>query len=171
MVKKTLVFICLGALFCGFAADLAAKDGGYALIDRFIKFFHEMAAASGVLGNKPTASQTMDALMTEAVQAKTQGKIDAVFFSRYTRLLRVFKLSLVDDPSHLLAPLVNEQIAQLVEDVTGQTVDPAKDLLGPFADAMAEELINLQMYLDGSKEKARLKDEFMRKFSPGESKK
>jgi len=161
MARK--IFFILGLVFflSVFLADLKAEEGGYALLDKFILTFRQMAESG--TGGRDKVFPAMDGMMTEAKQAKAQGKIEPVFYHRFTRILRVCKLSIIEDPAGTLAPLIDREIGAFIEDVKGEEVDNAsnKNNIGLFADAIAEELINLKMYLDGQKEKARLKDEFM----------
>lgn len=125
----------------------APKKGGYALLDRYIKGFQEMARL-GITGESFEAN--LESIAAEAKKAKESGEIDLVFSTRFARVLALTKLIIRPDPGNILLPIIGREIADFLKDVTGEDVaagtGPAA--VGQIANALAEELINLQLYLD-----------------------
>ncbi len=160
MARKIILFIFIG-LFCTnlFAADKA----GYALLDKIIVFFQDMAEKG--TGGPKKVEPFLQELMAEVKKSKVQAMIDPVFFKRYTRLLMVLKLAIVEDPEGILGPLIKRESSRFIEDVTGEEFHfEGKGGIGAIADALAEEILNLRLYLDNIERKAKLKEEFQKKF-------
>lgn len=140
------------------AASLSAKDeAGYLLLDKIISGFKTMAEKGS--GGYESVNNLLQEAMTEAKAARAQSKIDALFFSRYHRLLLVAKLAIVDIPydrEGILDEFIVQEINSFIDDVTGErgkveTTGKNKRGIGSIAGAMAEEIINLHIYLDGQK--------------------
>jgi hypothetical protein len=125
----------------------ALKKGGYALLDMYIQSFQEMARQGTTMGGLEANLQTIAA---EAIKAKEAGEINLVFYSRLARILALTKLIIQPDRGSLLGPIVVREIADFVEDVTGESslTRTGGVAIGQVANAIAEELINLQLYLD-----------------------
>jgi hypothetical protein len=134
----------LGAIGGGVAA---LKKGGYTLLDMYVKSFQEMATQGTSLEGLETNLQAMAA---EAKKAKEAGEINLVFYSRYARILALTKLIIKPDPGNLLMPVIDREIADFLKDVTGEDVVARTGgvAIGQVANALAEEMINLQIYLD-----------------------
>ena len=125
-------------------------------------------------GGYESVNALLQDAMAEAKAARAQGKIDAPFFSRYHRILVVAKLAIIDipyDEEGILDEFIFREINSFINDVTGErrTVDKGVDLaavgenkrgIGFIASALAEELINLHIYLDGQKNRP----EILKKF-------
>ena len=150
MVKKILV---LGFLVL-FSHNLAAMDNpanskekaGYALLDLFITSFRELATR----GATDTLDSTLLKMASELRKAREGGDIDAVFYGRMARVLALTKLVIVPDPGRILEPVINREMLFFVHDITGEDLNreggPA--VIGQVANAIAEEILNLQIYLD-----------------------
>jgi len=155
------------------AAAAPAEEKGYALMDQYILAFKSMAERGA--GGPDEVNKTLDSIMAETAKAKEQGSIDPLFYHRFRRLLQVTKLAIIHDPAGILIPLIEREIGVFVEDVKGETsrIDGSKGGIGvgAVADALAEELINLHLLLDGKKHRERLKQEFMNKFQAPQKKK
>jgi len=124
----------------------APKKGGYALLDRYIKGFQEMARL-GITGEGFEAN--LQSIAAEAKRAKESGEIDLVFSTRFARVLALTKLIIKPDPANILLPVIDREIADFLKDVTGEDVAAGKGpAIGQIANALAEEMINLQLYLD-----------------------
>jgi len=125
----------------------APKKGGYALLDRYIKSFQEMASQGTTVEGFEANLQTVAA---EAKKAKESGEVDLVFTSRFARVLALTKLIVKPDPGNILMPIIDREIADFLKDVTGEDVVARTGAVavGKVANAIAEELINLQIYLD-----------------------
>ncbi len=101
-------------------------------------------------------------MMAEAKKAKKEDQIDQVFFRHYNRLLIVIKLVIVEDTEGILSPLIEREVGGFVEDVKGAKADiMGEGAVGVVAEAIAEEIINLSLYLDNLKRKQELKKKFM----------
>jgi len=155
------------------ATSPSAKDeAGYLLLDKIITGFKTMAEKGS--GGYESVNSLLQEAMAEAKAARAQGKIDAPFFNRYRRLLVVAKLAIIDTPydrEGILDEFIFREINSFIDDVTGErrTVDKGVDLaaagenkrgIGFIAGAMAEEIINLHIYLDGQKNRP----EILKKF-------
>jgi hypothetical protein len=162
-----LVFFS-AALWAGDEAGTAAakNEAGYVLLDKIITGFKTMAQKG--TGGYESVNDLLEGAMGEAKAARAQGKIDAHFFSRYRRLLIVAKLAVVDSPydrEGILDEFIVREINAFVDDVTGErgTLEATgenKRGIGAVAGAMAEEIINLHVYLDGLKTRPELLKKF-----------
>jgi uncharacterized protein YheU (UPF0270 family) len=125
----------------------AMKKAGYTLLDMYVKSFQEMAARGTSSGELET---NLQAMATEAKKAKEAGEINLVFYAHYARILALTKLIVNPDPGNLLMPVIDREIADFLKDVTGEDViaRTGSVAIGQVANALAEELINLQIYLD-----------------------
>lgn len=141
-----VVVLALG-LFAAEDAPAAPKKAGYELIDMYIRGFQAMATqgttAEGLESN-------LRAVATATFNAKEAATIDQVFFSRFARILALTKLVIAPDPGNLLRPVIDREVADLIMDVTGEAVSAGAGpvAVGRVANAIAEELVNLQLYLD-----------------------
>ena len=138
----------------------ALKKGGYTLLDMYIRSFQEMARL-GTTGDRLEAYlQTMAA---EAKKAREAGEVNLVFYSRFARILALTKLIIKPDPGGLLMPVIDREVADFLMDVTGERVVPplqGSAAIGQVANAIAEELINLQIYLDTLDKRTAMRKKF-----------
>ena len=126
----------------------AMKKAGYTLLDMYVKSFQEMAARESSSGELET---NLQAMATEAKKAKEAGEINLVFYAHFARILALTKLIVSPDPGNLLMPVIDREIADFLKDVTGEDVIARTGsvvAIGQVANALAEEIINLQIYLD-----------------------
>jgi hypothetical protein len=167
MMKKILVF---GFLVL-FSLHLAAMDNpakpkekaGYALLDLFIASFREMATH----GSKGKLEPTLLNMASELRKARETGEVDAVFFARLSRVLALTKLVIVPDPGRILEPVINREMLFFVHDITGEELDreggPAA--IGQVANAIAEEILDLQIYLDTKDKREAMRKELDERIS------
>ncbi len=153
-------------------ASSVKDEAGYVLLDKIISGFKTMAEKGS--GGYENVNALLQDAMAEAKAARAQGKIDAPFFNRYHRVLVIAKLAIVDipyDKEGILDEFIFREINSFIKDVTGErrTIDKGVDLaaagenkrgIGLIAGAMAEELVNLHIYLDGQKNRP----EILKKF-------
>jgi len=172
MLKKTALVFCIvifsAALWAedGATTPAAKDDAGYVLLDKIVAGFKTMAEKGS--GGYEGVNNLLEEAMAEAKAARAQGKIDAPFFSRYRRLLLVAKLAIVDSPydrEGILDEFIVREINSFVDDVTGErgsleAKGDNKRGIGSVAGAMAEEIINLHIYLDGLKQRPELLKKF-----------
>jgi hypothetical protein len=125
----------------------ALKKEGYTLLDMYIKNFQEMARQGTTVEG---FEANLQAIAAAASRAKEAAEINLVFFSRFARVLALTKLIIKPDPGNILSPVIDREIADFMKDVTGEDVvaSPGAAVVGKVANAFAEELINLQIYLD-----------------------
>jgi hypothetical protein len=161
MLKRLVFTACIILLSAvSWAAEdtstaAAKNEAGYALLDKIVAGFKTMAQKGS--GGYESVNNLLEEAMAEAKVAKAQGKIDSPFFSRYRRLLEVAKLAIIDSPydrEGILDEFIVREINAFVDDVTGErgTLEATgenKRGIGAVAGAMAEEIINLHVYLDG----------------------
>ncbi len=175
MKRMTLAVLVLAAFAFPVLAegpDPAAfdKKAGAALLDGIVQVFHDMAATGS--GGAKQIEGFLVASMGEAGKAKDAKQIDSVFFARYRRLLGIIKLVMVPDPGGILAPVLDEELNRFVTEVLGEEykgVGPGA--IGQVANAIADEIINLKIYMDNVELKAKLRKEFDAKFNEAGSKK
>ena len=119
---------------------------GTTLLDLFIDSLREMAQRGTPENNEKRLQEVMIAA-NKAREAKT---IDSVFFLRFNRMLAVTKLVIVPDPGGILAPVIEVVLGAFVQDMTGRSFREGKgpEAVNMVANALAQEIINLQIYLD-----------------------
>jgi len=130
------------------ATSPAATQAGYALLDQFVGAFHQMAMeGSGGLG---AVEERLQAIMALARKDKDAGTITPVFFARFNRLLAVTKLIMAPDKGGILVPVIERTMADFVADMTGESLGEkgGPEAIGAVANALAEEIVNLELYLD-----------------------
>jgi len=144
------------------------KKVGAALLDGIARVFHEMAV--GPSGSKEDRQKQIEdylvSSMGEARKAKEQKQIDAVFFARYQRLLGIIKLVMAPDPGGILVPIIDQELKRFVTEVLGEEFKgTGAGAIGQVANAIADEMVNLRLYMDNVEIKARLRKEFDEKFN------
>jgi len=144
-------------LICFWATNLSALDdnavqvkrAGYALLDMYVKSFQEMATQGS---GASLVEDRLQAMAADAKKAKEAGEINLVFYSRYARLLAVTKLLVQPDKGNILIPVIDREVTDFLLDITGEEPIAYKaggpPAIGQVANALAEEIINLQIYLD-----------------------
>jgi len=168
MIRKLLCFVLLAAFVSPvFAEDQAAPIGdkkvGYALLDAIAQMFHQMAMKGS--GGPGELEKGIQKFMADAKKARDQKQLNPVFFRRYAHLLAVMKLVLSPDPGGILAPLIDRELSQFVADVLGEDWKGAgPGAIGQVSDAIAYEIIDLQMYLDNLEVREKLRKEWDKKF-------
>jgi hypothetical protein len=163
MNKRSIVVAVLALLFTGFGISGTVPDqkvkAGYALLEMYIRSFQEMAAQGA--GGAEVLEGHLAKMAKTLKQARDAGDIDLVFQARFARLLAMTKLFVRPDPENILQPVIERELSLFLSHVTGEDViqggGPA--VLGQVANALAEEIINLQIYLDtkGAREALRKK--------------
>jgi len=149
------------------------KKVGTALLDSIAVVFHDLAIG----GDSKDAvvkriEEFLIKIMTDAKKAKAQGQIDGAFYARYARLLAIIKLSLAPDPGGILVPIINEEMRRFVNEVLGEEwKGSGPGAIGQVANAIADEIVNLQLYMDNLEVKAKLRKEWEEKFAAPELKK
>jgi hypothetical protein len=162
MKKRSLALVAL-ALFC---SGLVLADGapdtkektGYALLDMYIRSFQEMATR-GTGGE--VVREYLVKMAREFKRASEANEIDLVFQARFGRVLAMTSLFASPDPDNILKPVIERELADFLKDVTGEEVLKIQGhtAIGQVANALAEEIINLNIYLDtkGAREALRKK--------------
>jgi len=119
---------------------------GTALLDLFIASLRDMAQR----GTPEDIERRLQEIMIAANKAREAKAIDPVFFLRFNRMLAVTKLVIVPDPGGILAPVIELVLGGFVQDKTGRNFREGKgpEAVNMVADALAQEIINLQIYLD-----------------------
>lgn len=153
-MKKTIfwpaILICVWALNLGALDEGAvqAKKAGYALLDLYVKSFQEMATQ----GSGSELESRLRAMAADAKKAREAGEINLVFYSRFARILAMTKLLVQPDQGNILVPVIDREVADFLLDITGEEPIAYKaggpPAIGQVANALAEEIVNLQIYLD-----------------------
>lgn len=138
-------------------------------MDKVISTFKGMAERG--TGGREKVLPALEEMMADAKKAKDQEQIDQVFFNRYNRLLMVMKLLLVEDEEGILGPVIEREIREFVWDVEGIKLDyTGKKTIGYVSEAIADELVNLHLYLDNIEKKKELRKK-LEQIGSGEKKK
>ena len=119
---------------------------GAALLDLFIDNLSDIAQRR----TPEDIEKRLQEVMIEANKAREAKTIDPVFFLRFNRMLAVTKLVIVPDPGGILAPVIEVVLGAFVQDKTGRSFREGKgpEAVNMVANALAQEIINLQIYLD-----------------------
>jgi hypothetical protein len=169
MLKKAIGLLILALLA---APILAGEPGsspvdkkvGYALIDGIGETFHEMAVSGS--GGVEKVNSAVEKFMADARKAKEQGQIDPVFFARYTRILAIIKIAVAPDPQGILVPMFDDELRRFVREVLGEDYrGSGPEAIGQVANAIADELVNLHLYLDDIETKEKLRKAWDEKMS------
>ncbi len=107
------------------------------LVDKLVVLFEQMAQSPIKI------DAVLDELMASAKKARAEQRIDGQFFSRYTRLLRVFKLMTLEDKEGILRPVTERECLALIRDVEGGGA-PAECSVPALAKAVTRELESLK---------------------------
>jgi hypothetical protein len=158
-----------------FSMSLGAMDGpvnpkekaGYALLDLFITSFRDMVTR----GTSDALESTLLKMASELNRAREAGEIDAVFYVRLKRILAVTKLVIVPDPGGMLGPVINRELLSFVYDITGEDFkkEGGAGAINQVANAIAEEILNLQIYLDTMDKREALRKKLDERISGKES--
>lgn len=117
-------------------------------------------------GEREKVDNALEEIMAEAKKVKADEKIDSVFFWRFNRVLMVLKLSIIKDRESILGPLIEKEIGEFVEEITGEKFDiKGTKGIGKIAAAIAEEILNLHMYLDNRKNRDKIMEKYEKKLS------
>jgi hypothetical protein len=164
--------IIVGALAIAFVLPVLAEDPagavldkkvGGALLDGIAKVFYDIAATGS--GMPKDIEEMLAASMSDARKAKEQKQIDAVFFARYQRLLAVIKMVIAPDPGGILVPIIDQELRRFVNEILGEDYKgTGSGAINQVANAIADELVNLRLYLDNVEIKARLRREYDEKL-------
>jgi hypothetical protein len=174
MLKKSfallvLVVLAVPALAGGPGSAPVDKRVGNALIDAVGRTFHDLAVSG--TGGVDLVNTAVEGFMADARKAREAGQIDGVFFARYSRILAIIKIAVAPDPQGILVPMFDDELRRFVREVLGDEYKgsgPAA--IGQVANAIADELINLRLYLDDIETKEKLRKDWDEKLS-GQAKK
>jgi len=122
---------------------------GSALLDLFLDHLREMAQ----MGKPEVLEPRLQEMMIAAKKAREAKTIDPVFFRRFNRMLAVTKLVATPDSSGVLGPVIEQVLGDFVLDKLGVAGFREEGGKGPkavnwVAQALASEIIDLQIYLD-----------------------
>jgi hypothetical protein len=173
MLRKTTIIVSVLLLWTSLAQAKMDSNGGkdeaaYALLDKLVLSFKDMAE-KGAGGE--AVSDALNEMMASAKKAEVQGQIDPVFFRRFKRILIILKLAITADKEGILEPVIEREIEEFVKDIFGETgADVNKNGkpvigIGQIAGAVAEEILNLRIYLDTKEEKMKLMEEYKKQFT------
>lgn len=132
---------------------------GYELLDRFIGMFQEMAAKG--TGGRDKVDRALQDMMEDTKSTFAEKQLDPVFFHRFNRILMMTKLTIVEDEQGIFGPLIQQEVGSFVKDVTGIEADvTGKKTIGIVANSLAQGLLDLHIYLDTKKHRAKLMKEW-----------
>lgn len=166
MFKKCISAVALLVLFG--TLNLGAENvglppappkAGYALLDLLISTFLELSKS----GTPAALEQNLPKMMAEAKKAREEKQIDLVFYARYTRMLAIFKLVTTPDPEWIIGPIVDKEVSYFIKDTIGEEREN-KNSIRQLSEALKEEILDLQLYLDNQATKEKLRKEFDKRF-------
>lgn len=134
---------------------VADESAGVRLLDRLVMGFKTMAEAGA--GGYDHVNTFLQDAMAGLKKAKEDNQVDAVFYMRYKRLLTTMKLAVIDtpyDPEGILDDFILREINTFIESVTGIRSEREHRGIGAIAGAIAEEILNLHIYLDSKSDRA-----------------
>ena len=137
------------------------NPSGTELLDSLVLSFKELANSGK--GGYEAVNKVLQNSMAGLKKAGEQGRIDAVFYMRYKRMLTIMKLAVIDtsyDPEGILDDFILRELSDFDEDVTGLKSERENRGIGALAGAIAEEILNLHIYLDGLKNRDKLVDKY-----------
>jgi hypothetical protein len=122
---------------------------GTALLDLFLDHLRDIAQS----GKTEVLEPRLQEMMIAAKKAREAKTIDPVFFRRFNRMLAVTKLIATPDSSGVFAPVIERVLGDFVLDKLGLPGFREEGGKGPkavnwVAQALASEIIDLQIYLD-----------------------
>jgi hypothetical protein len=167
MVRRFFItgIVLLFVFFGTTAADQAQPIGteedkiAYELLDRYVSMFQEMAEKG--TGGKDKVERALQGMMQDVKKVLTEKHLDPVFFHRFTRLLMVTKLTIVEDQQGVFAHLIDQEVGAFVKDMKGVEAEvTGKEAIGVVADAMAQAVLELHIYLDTKKDRLKLMEEW-----------
>lgn len=179
MVRKILIWFFLGTLICNLWGGEVfqtlgerndSEQASYVLLDQVIGMFQEMATTGS--GGKEKVEKGLDSMMAALKKEYAENRIDPVFFRGYQRLLMVIKLALVEDQEGIFGPLIQKEVGGYILETTGEEVNLLKTKsIAAVANAIAQGILSLHLYLDTKKEREKLMEEMESKFGPPTQKK
>jgi len=156
MVRKTALALVIGFALVltgtsaeNFSASSFDKNVGYSLIAELSRSFQNMAQSD--VGGPAAVTHVLTALMKDAKQARKDAKINAVFFQRFSRILRILYTAVLADPDKtgILMPLIEREMGDFVLEATGESWSGSgRSGIGQLANAVAQSIIDLHIYLD-----------------------
>lgn len=155
--RTTMVTILVCVLFfCGSLVlsqtrrtfEITGEGVGYTLLNIVVKAFEGSEKLSPE-DFREKINKSIIYSSKESIKARAEGKIDDVFFERFTRVLRVIKLVMANDKeTYLLNPLIESEVSKF-ESVGDFSLSENENVgIGTVAGALAGELISLGKYLD-----------------------
>lgn len=169
MIKKSfgliaLILLTVPVLSAETTVPAVDKNVGYALIDAIGQTFHDMAMTGS--GGVEKVNTAVEKLMADARKAKEENRIDGVFLARYARILAIIKVAVAPDPEGILVPMFDDELRRFVREVLGEDYKTSgPQAIGQVANAIADELINLHLYLDNVETKEKLRRAWDEKMS------
>jgi hypothetical protein len=170
-----LVFICLASLSAaekGMASnpvespspDAATIKDGYALLNSLLSLFDNLPAENGIA----TVGNRIDQLSRDSRSALEAKQIDAIFFNRYQRVLRIFKLiTMPVIKNATLEPIFTREFTDFVDKVIYERWTwNESDSIAKLASAIEEEFVELQLYLDNRQAREDLKKKLKGRMLP-----
>jgi hypothetical protein len=144
-----------------------SSKSGSALLDLYMTGLSMMVQQG--TGTPDTLDKRLQEVMLAAKKAREANEIDGVFFYRFNRLLAVTKLVAVPDPTGILVPVIMDFLASFVLDKLGHDEfrvngkgPKAISLVGA---ALSAEIIDLQIYLETSKQRETLQYSLQEKMA------
>ena len=132
--------------------NVPAKSGS-ALLDLFLDNLGEMGRG----GTPEGLEKRLQEMMAAARKARETNLIDQVWFLRFNRMLAITKLMITPDNGLILGVIIDDVLGSFVQDKLGHRHFDETEGIGPaigyVAEALSVELINLQIYLDTTKER------------------
>jgi hypothetical protein len=135
----------------------------YALLDGIGEMFYQMAVTG--TGWTEKLEKGLQQFMADAKEAKSRSQIDSVFYRRYRYLLAIIKMTVRPDPGGILLTVIDCELGQFVGSVLGEELKGSgPGAMSQVLNAIAYEIVDLQMYMDNLEAREKLRKTWDEKF-------
>jgi len=175
-MKRTMILLLTILMLCSSALAGSGEEkiipgkvkDGHALLTDMTQFFSEIARKGTGL---ESAERRLNAAIADGAATFKDGKVDAIFYHRFQRLLLIFKLIMtpVTPTNNVWEPVIKKELGEFIRDVLGEEwILNFKDKsnIGRLAAAMEEEFANLWIYLETLERRSELKKKYGNRMLP-----
>lgn len=148
-------------------APAAVKDG-YALLNSLLTLFDNLYPSGTSKGGFELVNERLDQLAIDVKATREANLIDTIFYNRYRRMLTVFKM--------IVTPVIKNELFEnpftqtLIDFVWNVTYVRwtwgEKDGIPKMAEALEEEFVQLQFYLDSRQAREEFKKKIGNRILP-----
>lgn len=138
-------------------------QAAHLLLSRYLDLFKLLAGN----GTTEMVLQGLDKNASEAHALEREGAASGEFFRRHQRLVEVTRLIMTPDPDGSRRRETIDKVSAFVQSVKGGPPAELKGGLADVAPAIADEVLNLHMLLDGSTDREKTREKYLKGIPPG----